>query len=258
MFVIATGRVLRMLRLRRGWRQSDVAEKAGISSSAVGRHENGVIGLLGVLEKHAAVFGLRVDVRVIGRAGSLIRLADEEHARIVETVAAWFRGHGFRTETEASFSEWGERGRIDLLAFDPATRVLVIVEVKTLLLDLQDLFGSLNVKERLAVTIAERRGWTVNRCVTVLAVAHTAANRTVVREHPSLFANFDTRPLTTARLRPGRRLIHWVRADGGSGSWLAGRERVSRQRTISHPRGLTAPDSPETASPGGQLPSAER
>jgi hypothetical protein len=41
----------------------------------------------------------------------------------------------------------------------------VIVEVKTQLLDLQDLFGSLSVKERLAATIAERRGWKASRCV---------------------------------------------------------------------------------------------
>jgi len=242
------GRVLRMLRLRRDWRQSDVAEKAKISSSAVGRHESGVIGSLSMLEKHAAVFGLRIDVRVVGRAGSLVRLGDEEHARIVETVAAGFREHGFLIETEASFSEWGERGRIDLLAFDPASWTLVIVEVKTQLLDLQDLFGSLNVKERLAPTIAERRGWKVDRSVTVLAVAHTAANRAVVREHPSLFADFDARRLTSAGLRSGHRRIHWVKADGGAGSWLAGRQRVSRQRVsrqraTSHARGLATPDS---------------
>lgn len=257
MHAIPMGRVLRMLRLRRDWRQSDVAEKARISSSAVGRHESGVIGSLSILEKHAAVFGLRVDVRVVGRAGSLVRLGDEEHARIVETVAAWFREHGFRTETEASFSEWGERGRIDLLAFDPAAGALVIVEVKTQLLDLQDLFGSLNVKERLAATIAERRGWKVTRDVTVLAVAHTAANRAVVREHPSLFAEFGTRRLTSTGLRSGRRLIHWVKADGGAGSWLAGRQRVRRQRAISHPRGRTAQDASSTAPRTGHLPPAE-
>lgn len=232
MYAIAVGRLLRMLRLRRDWRQSDVAEKAGILSSAVGRHESGVIGLLSLLEKHAAVFGLRVDVRVLGRAGSLVRLGDEEHARIVETVAAWFREHGFLTETEASFSEGGERGRIDLLAFDPLTGTLVIVEAKTQLLDLQDLFGSLNVKERLAATIAERRGWNVNRRVAVFAVASTAANRRVVREHPSLFADFDARRLTIAGLRLGNRLIHWVKADGGAGAWLAGRQRVSRPRHL--------------------------
>ena len=258
MFAIAMGRVLRMLRLRREWRQSDVGEKAGISSSAVGRHENGLIGSVSALEQHAAVFALRVEVRVVGRAGSLIRLADEEHARIVEMVVAWFREHGFITEPEASFSEWGERGRIDLLASDPASGTLVIVEVKTQLLDLQDLFGSLNVKERLAATIAERRGWKVTRCVTVLAVAHSAANRTVVREHPSLFAIFDTRRLTIAGLRSGRPLIHWVKADDEAGSWLAGRQRVSRHRAISHPRGRVSSDLAESPSPDGLVPSAER
>lgn len=255
MVSIVTGRVLRMLRLRRDWRQSDVAEQAGISASAVGRHESGAIGSLRLLEKHAAVFGLRVDVRVVGRAGSLIRLGDEEHARIVETVAAWFRQHGFLTATEASFSEWGERGRIDLLAFDPTSGTLVIVEVKTQLLDLQDLFGSLDVKERLAATIAERRGWKVSRRITVLAVAHTAANRTVVREHPSLFADFEARRLTRAALRSGGRRIHWVKADAGP--WLAGRQRVRRRRVSSHPRGRMSSDASPTASQSRQLPPAE-
>lgn len=268
MYVIAVGRVLRMLRLRRDWRQSDVAAKARISSSAVGRHENGIIGSLGVFEKHAAVFGLRTDIRVVGRAGALVRLGDEEHARIVESVAGWLRDRGFLTETEASFSEWGERGRIDLLAFDAAAGTFVVVEVKTQLLDLQDLFGSLNVKERLAVTIAERRGWNAVRRVTVLAVANTAANRQVVREHPSLFAEFAVRRLTVAGLRNPGRLIHWVNAVGETGSWLAGRQRVSRRRVrpqrtsgqpvISHQRGLSASDAPPTTASGSQLPPAEK
>lgn len=221
-----------MLRLRKDWRQSDVAEKAGISSSAVGRHENGVIGSLPVFEKHAAAFGLRVDVRILGRAGSLVRLADEEHARIVEVVATWFRERGFLTETEASFSEWGERGRIDLLAFDPGSGLLVIVEVKTQLLDLQDLFGSMNVKERLAVTIAERRGWIAVHPVAVLAVANTVANRQVVRDHPSLFASFTLRRLTIEGLRREGRVIHWVNPERGHGSWLAGRQRISRSQRV--------------------------
>lgn len=228
MFSVATGRVLRMLRLRRNWRQSDVAKKAGISSSAVGRHENGIIGSFPAIEKHAAVFALRVDVRMTGRAGDLVRLADEEHARIVEMVAGWFRAHGFQTETEASFSEWGERGRIDLLAFDPSTRTLVIVEVKTQLLDLQKLFGSLNVNERLASTIAKHRGWIVGQTATVLATASTPANHKIVREHPSLFSQFARRRLTVPSLRKETRILHWVNADAGRSSWLAGRQRVRR------------------------------
>jgi transcriptional regulator with XRE-family HTH domain len=233
MYAIAVGRLFRMLRLRKDWRQADVAKKAGISSSAVGRHENGVIGSLPLLEKHAAVFGLRLDLRLVGRAGSLVRLSDEEHARTVELVAAWFRDLGFLTETEASFSEWGERGRIDLLAFDPTTGTLVIVEVKTQLLDLQDLFGSVNVKERLALKIAERRGWDARRRITVLAVANTTSNRGVVRDHPSLFASFDRRRLTAASLRGGGRILHWVNPAGDSRPWLAGRQRISRKRVNS-------------------------
>jgi transcriptional regulator with XRE-family HTH domain len=137
-----------MLRIRRGWRQDDVSGKSGLSPAAISRHELGRIGSLAAPEKHATVFSLRLDVRMLGRAGALVRLGDEEHAAIVEVIASWFRSAGFDTEAEGSFSEWGERGRIDLLAFDPSTGTFVIVEVKTQLLDLQDLFGSLNVKER--------------------------------------------------------------------------------------------------------------
>jgi len=129
---------------------ADKPGKSGLSPAAISRHELGRIGSLAAREKHATVFSLRLDVRRLGRAGVLVRLGDEGHAAIVEVIASWFRSAGFDTETEAegSFSEWGERGRIDLLAFDPSTGTFVIVEVKTQLLDLQDLFGSLNVKER--------------------------------------------------------------------------------------------------------------
>lgn len=228
MLFIGLGRVLRMLRLRKGWRQSDVAARARISPSAVGRHENGIVGSLAALETHAAAFGLRLDVRLTGRAGALVRLADEEHARIVEIVATRLSERGFVTETEASFSEWGERGRIDLLAFLPASGTIVIVEVKTQLLDLQDLFGGLNVKERLAATIAKRRGWIVRHQATLLAVANTPGNRARVREHPTLFADFARSRLGDEGLRSGRRLLLWVDPESERG-WLAGRQRVSRK-----------------------------
>jgi transcriptional regulator with XRE-family HTH domain len=232
MRAIPTGRLLRMLRIRKDWRQSDVAGKAELSPAVIARHEGGIIGSLTALERHAGVFGLRIDVRLVGRSGELVRLADEEHAAIVETLATWFRSVGFLVEAEASFSEWGERGRIDLLAFDPETGTLVVVEVKTQLLDLQDLFGALNVKERLGATVAERRGWSVRRRMSVLGVADTSANRGIVRQHPSLFASFARRRLTASAVRGGEpRLLHWVSAPRASrGAWIAGRRRARRSR----------------------------
>lgn len=219
-----------MLRLRRNWRQSDVADRARISPAAIGRHENGILGSLRALERHAGVFGLRVDVRVSGRGGELARITDEEHAAIVAALASSFREMGCAVEPEASFSEWGERGRVDLLVYEPVSGTVIIVEVKTELVDLQDLFGALNVRERLTRVIAERRGWQMRRCVTLLAVASTAANRETVRAHASLFDEFARRTLTPDLLRSqARRVLHWVPAPvAGRRSWLAGRRRVRR------------------------------
>jgi transcriptional regulator with XRE-family HTH domain len=257
---IVIGRVLRMLRIRKGWRQEDVASKANVSPSAVGRHERGWIGSLTAVERHAAVFGMRVEVRLVGRAGELVRLADDEHAAITELLVAWFRQHDFVTEPEASFSEWGERGRIDLLAYDPRTGILVVVEVKTQLLDLQDLFGGLNAKLRLSSTIAGRHGWQTRRTAVVLAVADTAANRAVVRAHPALFDGFEAGRLTAAAIAsPGARLLRWIRPVAASrSSWIAGRQRVRRSHLNRQEVALTTHRGTLAAAVQRQLPSPDR
>lgn len=220
-----------MVRIRRRLRQRDVAERAGISPSVIARQERGVARSLDTLERHAAALELRLEVRLSGRSGELVRLADDEHAAIVEFLARWFRDAGFAVELEASFSEWGERGRIDLLAHDPASRLLVIVEVKTLLLDLQALLGAVNIRERLGTTIGGRRGWGVDRSVTVLAVADAASNRSTVRDHPSLFGSFAARRLTRRALADADRLLVWVPASRAARStWISGKQRVRLPR----------------------------
>jgi transcriptional regulator with XRE-family HTH domain len=247
-----------MLRIRRGWRQLDVGIKASLSAAAIGRQENGILGSLHALEVHAAVFGLRLDVRLLGRAGELTRLSDEEHAALVETAAAAFRQQGFLTETEASFSEWGERGRIDLLALNPRSGMLVIVEAKTQLLDLQDLFGALNVKERLAPSVAGHLGWQVRRRVTILWVAATSANREVVRAHPTLFAGFAVRRFGALSEGRDARVLCWIAAvTAARPAWIAGRQRVRPRRRqhlsprADNPTRTIATDPFDPLSPGG-------
>ena len=227
MLYIAVGRLLRMVRIRREWRQSDVAARAGISASVVARHDRGMINSLAMLDRHASALDLRLDLRLHARSGQLVRMADEEHAAIVESVAHWLRRAGFQVEAEASFSEWGERGRIDLLAYDPRTGTVVIVEVKTLLLDLQELLGSLDVRERIVAAMARRRGWSVDHRITVLAVAASAANRSVVRVHPALFQPFTVRRLGQPALATAGRLLIWITPRRTArATWVAGRERV--------------------------------
>jgi transcriptional regulator with XRE-family HTH domain len=229
------GRFLRMLRIRRGWRLADVGMRSKLSPASIARTEHGWIASFRVVQAHAAALDVRVDFRLMGRGAHVVRVADEEHAAIVELLARAFVAAGWDVEVEASYSEYGERGRIDLLAYDAVTRTLVIVEVKTELADLQELFGGLDVKLRLAPAVAMRRGWAVARTVTVLAAASIEMNRSLVRQHPTLFSSF-------ARMvfRGGagavvggseQRVLVWIPASvAGRERWLAGRRRVRGPR----------------------------
>jgi transcriptional regulator with XRE-family HTH domain len=245
MVSIAIGRMLRMVRIRQRLRQADVATRANLSQATIARHEAGVIRSLDALERHAAVLGLRMDVRLRGLRADLSRLADDEHAAIVELLASGFQAAGWLTELEASYNDRGERGRIDILAYHPATRLLLIVEVKTELADLQDLFGSLNAKVRQARSLARVRAWPVARVVSVMAVASTHANREVVRLHPASFRNWTQHAFrpgwpAQASTTPDATLL-WVAARAsGRSSWLAGRRRV--REPVSDPTGARTPD----------------
>jgi transcriptional regulator with XRE-family HTH domain len=236
---VAIGRMLRMVRIRRDGRQRDIGQGAGLSAATIGRHEMGIIGSLDTLEQHAHALDLRVELRLVGRGGDLSRLADEEHAAIVEALALRLRGAGWRVASEVSFNEWGDRGRVDLAAFAAERGLVALIEVKTELVDLQETFGRLDVKERLALRIAAAQGWPARRAITALALAATDANRRVVAAHPALFAGFARRWLRKGWVppdSPNGRILVWVPAQrANKRAWLAGRRRVRpvrRGRTV--------------------------
>ncbi len=59
------------------------------------------------------------------------------------------RRYGWETAVEFTFNHFGERGSVDVLAFHAAARVLLIVEVKSRLTDLQAFLASFGRKVRL-------------------------------------------------------------------------------------------------------------
>jgi transcriptional regulator with XRE-family HTH domain len=231
-----------MLRIRRRWRLRDLAGRSGLSPATLARHELGAIASVERLRRHAAALDARLELRLIGRGAEIPRLHDDEHAAIVDAVTAAFLASGWQVEAEASFNEWGERGRMDLLARRPAAAArrpaaaggsglqLVVVEVKTEVADLQDLLGSLDVKERLAPTVARRLGWPIGPIGVVLAVASTSRNRSIVAAHPALFRAYTRVRLRHAasRLTAVRTLLWVPPAAAGRRQWLAGRRRVRR------------------------------
>ena len=114
---------------------------------------------LGALE-HVSVPALRRVARAVGaevvigvrwRGAEVDRLRDEDHARIVASVIGRLEALGWLTATEVTYSDCGERGSIDVLAFHPATRTLLVIEVKTEIVSAEETIRRLDQKTRLAL-----------------------------------------------------------------------------------------------------------
>lgn len=228
--------VFRTVRIKREWRQKDVAARAKLSPSVIARHERDGIEVASMrsLIQHAEALDLRLDLVV--RGDSTPGLRDDEHAAVVDHMKRRLERSDWDVIAEASFSEYGERGRVDLLAWHPETGMLLIVEVKTILIDVQEMLGALDIKERLAGKIAAQRGWRPRNVSVMLVVTDTDASRGRIARLPALFAGFKTRGAQVSvwignPIRPTR-LLHYVSAAtvGRTGSWRNGRQRVRRAR----------------------------
>ena len=156
------GSAVRLVRVRRGWRQVDVAARAGVSQVTVSRVERGHVDALSLraLRAVAATLDIRVDVFARWRAGDLDRLLNAGHSSLHESVARAFRElPGWVTAPEVSFAVFGERGVIDILAWHPGRRALLVIELKTDIADVNELLGTAGRKRRLAIEAAIGLGW---------------------------------------------------------------------------------------------------
>ncbi|MGH2418827.1 MAG: helix-turn-helix domain-containing protein, partial [Candidatus Limnocylindria bacterium] len=128
------GRVMRVLRQRRGWRQRDLAARAGVSKSAISTIERGQVDryTIATIRKVLRALDGTVELYAVwGGHGDLDRLLDADHARLVEMWADRHQRAGWSVWAEASYSIFGERGRIDLLCFHAPTGTLEAAECKT-------------------------------------------------------------------------------------------------------------------------------
>jgi hypothetical protein len=128
---------------------------------------------------------LIVDLRlptVIGRADQ----GDAAHARCVAAARRSLERRGYVCAVECEIVDGRLRGWIDLLAFDPASGRLLIVEVKTELRDVGGLQRQVGWYQRAGPTVAGALGWTVRATVVVVVFLATDAN------DAALVANRDT------------------------------------------------------------------
>lgn len=197
---VRIGRVLRQLRLRKGWRQRDVAAASGVSQSTVSLIERGHLATLSirVLRGVFAAVDARVEGTVTWRGGLVDRLLDERHARLVNAVAGDLARLGWEVHVEVTFSEFGERGAIDILALRRAEGVALIVEIKSELTAVDDTIRRLDIKARLAAkVIFGRFGWRPTTIGRLLVIEEGATARRRVAAHEAVLrAAFPDRGAT--------------------------------------------------------------
>jgi transcriptional regulator with XRE-family HTH domain len=113
--------------------QSELAHRAGVSQSRVSDAERGRLETLSIpaLEKIAAVVDVRLFIDARWRGGDVDRLLDRAHASVVESILAVLVAYGWDVEPEFTFNHYGERGSVDVLAWHPLTRSLLLIEVKS-------------------------------------------------------------------------------------------------------------------------------
>jgi hypothetical protein len=104
-----------------------------VSQSTISRAERGWLEdlTLRVIRAIFAALEARVQLAPRWKGAELERLLDEDHARVVAEVARRLESIGWTVELEVTYSEFGERGSIDVLGLRPAERAVAVIEVKT-------------------------------------------------------------------------------------------------------------------------------
>lgn len=130
----------------------------------------------------------RLVVRVLWQGEELDRLLDRDHANLVEVIIRRLTASGWSAWPEVTFRNGPERGSIDVLAWHQTSRQLLVVEVKSVVPDVQAMLAGLDRKARLAPTIGRERGWTV---VDVSRLLVLPEDRTARRRLGAFAATFD-------------------------------------------------------------------
>jgi len=144
----------------------------------------------------------------------------------VARVIALLTGLGWEVRVEVGFNEWGERGSYDILAWRAEARALLVIEVKTELGSVEGTLRPLDVKVRLAATVAHKRfGWSARVVGRALVMPDTRTAKRAVERHEMVLR---------AQLAATSRGMHsWLRAPAGEigAIWFVTAPRGSSWRT---------------------------
>jgi hypothetical protein len=190
---------------------------------------------IAVARRVAAALDIRLELLPRSRAADLDRLVGARHAALGEAVVERLAAlEGWVVRPEVSFGIYGERGVVDLLAWHAERRALLVIELKTEIVDVGELLGTLDRKRRLGAEIAEPMGWRPATVSAWLIVADGMTNRRRIDAHASTFRAappHDGRTVRAWLTRPvgGLRALTFV-ADRRPGNVRSGYATLRRVR----------------------------
>ena len=213
MDALELGRVVRRVRHRLGWRQVDVARRAAVSPSTVSLIERGGREVsFQTLRRVGRPLELRIDLVVRWRGGELGHLLAAGHSQMADAVTRRLASAGWEVRPEVSFSHFGERGVVDLVAWQRDRQAVLLVELKTELVDIGDLLATMDRRRRLAAVIAAPFGWEPAVVASWVVLAETRTNHRRLAEHAAV--------LRAAFPDDGRSIAGWLREPFASAAAL--------------------------------------
>lgn len=219
--------------------QEQLADKVGVTRGYIANIERGAANpSLDQVERIA--FALDLELDFFARPPLVMgpgRQHDLVHARCSSYVDRRLRTAGWQTAREVEVVHARSHGWIDLLAFDPSSGTLLIVEVKTWLDDIGAVERQLGWYERSAFGVASRQGWHPRRVAGWLLVLASEQVEAVIHQNRDLMARvFPVRAREMAAgLVPGehlasRRGVALIDPASKRRAWLM-RSRTDGRRT---------------------------
>jgi len=151
--------------------------------------------------------GARLSVRILWQGEELDRLLDRDHAGMVDATLRQLERSNWSPIPEVTFKAAGERGSIDVLAWHAATATLLVVEIKSVVPDIQATLAGLDRKARLGPLVGRERGWAPRHVARLLVLP---ADRTCRRRVDVFATTFDrVLPARTAAVK------RWLRSPSG-------------------------------------------
>lgn len=222
---VTFARLCRDTRIRLDITQRQLAASVGVGRGYIAMLESGRANpTLAIVNRVGEALGL--DFELIGRPPVIIgqvQQGDLVHARCSGYADRRLGQAGLATAREVEVIHGRSHGWIDLLAFEPRTGTLLIVEIKTRIDDLGAIERQVGWYERSAFAIAEKLGWHPRRSVSwLLVLASEEVDAAVRVNREALRLTFPARAPEMSRLL------------GGSAEWhgrgLAMIDPASRRR----------------------------